>query len=288
MAASGQAAAAAGISADQMKTMLGQYDALQAIGFSVGAADAGFQVKAVTLGDLPGNGTGTATLLASAPANSLLFADVAGFGASFKQMMGVYDGIPQVSSTFDQIKATTGIDARADLTALLSGELAVSVADGAPVKGELLLKPTDPAAAAAALEEIVTGLGKAGLPPAQPLPDGGEGGMIDVQGAQVAWRHDGDLVSIGMQTGGAKPAGGLADSAAFQRVAGAAGMSGDQAMLLYADVPGLMAWAQRQQQTPSTASDAEALANVKALGGLLAFGKGGDSTLFLEVPPPSG
>jgi len=64
------------------------------------------------------------------------------------------------------------------------------------------------------------------------------------------------------------PSGGLGASDRFKQVANAAKLPDDVTALLYADVPGLVDLAQR---TGGDQIPAEALANIRALGGVLAW-----------------
>jgi hypothetical protein len=267
----GGAAAAA-----QLGPMLAQLQGVQALGFSAGATDAGFQISSAVVGTLP-TPSGAVTLLGSLPANSLAAFDSVGADATSTQL-GTYLQNPQVATALDQLKQRTGIDVATDLPPLLTGEIAAYAAPGTPVSGAILLKPKDPDAATAALDRIVAGLEKGGMPAPKPLPDGAHGGIVDVGSTQISWRRDGDVITIGYQTGGAATVGGLASAPDFQRTASAAGMQGDQPMVLYANVPAIAKLAN---------PPAEAQPNLAALGGLLAWTSGEASTLFLEVPPPA-
>jgi hypothetical protein len=184
-------------------------------------------------------------------------------------------------------EAATGLSLEQDVLPLLSGEAGVYVAGGAPASGALLLQPKDANAAAASLNKITAAITKVGgdnAPTFAPLPSG-EGQIAQVDGGhQVSWVHDGDLIAIGVDTGGKPPAGGLATSDSFKSVAGAAKLPADVTALLYADVPGLVDLAQRAsgKQAP-----ADALANVRALGGLLAWatvdGDVASSDVYVQV-----
>ena len=98
--------------------------------------------------------------------------------------------------------------------------------------------------------------------------------------------RDGDLLAIGFDTGGVAPAGGLADSDAFRTASDAAKLPDKVGALLYADVPGLVNLAQRSggEQVP-----ADALANIQALGGVLAWSTQEDGVakgeLYVQVQP---
>jgi hypothetical protein len=197
-------------------------------------------------------------------------------GSANASTLSTYLANPQVQAALAQVKQRTGIDVATDLPPLLSGEIAAYAAPGAPVSGALLLKPTDPDAASAALDRIVAGLQKNGMPAPAPLPDGAHGGIITEGKTQISWRRDGDIITIGYGTGGAATIGGLASAPSFQRTASAAGMQGDQGNVVFADIPSILKLA----HPPATAQ-----ADLGVLGGLLAFGGSGAQTLFLEVPP---
>jgi hypothetical protein len=274
VAAAGSQAGGAAAAASQLGPMLDQLSGVQALGVAAGATDTGFQVHGAVVGTVP-TASGHATLLSSLPANSLAALDTV-MGSASSSTLNTYLQNPQVQTALAQVKQRTGIDVAADLPVLLSGEIAAYAAPGTPVSGALLLKPADPDAASAALDRIVAGLQKNGMPAPAPLPDGAHGGIITEGSTQISWRRDGDVITIGYGTGGAATIGGLESSPGFQRTVSAGGMQGDQANVVFADLPGILKLAH-----PS----ADTQADLGVLGGLLAFGGSEAQTLFLEVPP---
>src|SRR4051794_11580913 len=260
----------------QVDQALKQLEAIRAVAYSAGADDGGFRVRSATLldparaKDLKMTAAAPLTLLDRAPADALLFAGVPGLG-QLDQVVQSLKANPQVGQAIASMEAATGLSLQNDVLALLSGEAGLYVAGGAPASGALLLLPKDAAAAATPLTKItsaVSKLGGADAPQFAPLPQG-EGQIADTgNGHKVSWVHDGDLIAIGVDTGGAPPAGGLGSSDHFSQAADAAKLPDKVTGLLYADVPGLVDLAQRTggHQVP-----AEALANIRALGGVLAW-----------------
>ena len=289
-------AGAKGLPPAQVDQALSRLEALRAIAFSAGADDNGFRLHMSTLLDqaktkaLKGVESSELALLDRAPADALLYAGTPGFGDTLaKSVADATAANPEVAQGIAGFEAMTGLSVTGDLLPLLSGELGLYVSGGAPAKGALLLLPKDPTAAAASLKKITAAVGKAGtsganVPKFAPLPTG-EGEIATVDGHDVSWLHDGDLIAIGFDTGGVPPAGGLASSDRFRSVHDAAKAPDKVGALLYADVPGLVALAQRSGagQVP-----AEALANIQALGGVLAWSTQedgvGKSELYVQVP----
>jgi hypothetical protein len=260
----------------QVDQALSRLEAIRAVAFSAGADDGGFRVRAATLldparaKDFTSTPAASLKLLDKAPADSLVFAGVPGLGQLDQVVQGLKVN-PQVDGAISSMEAATGLSLQDDVLSLLSGETGLYLAGGAPPSGALMLLPKDPAAAAASLTKITAAISKLGgsdVPPIAPLPQG-EGQIADAgDGHKVSWVRDGDLIAIGVDTGGAPPTGGLGSSDRFSQAADAAKLPDEVTGLLYADVPGLVDLAQRTggEQIP-----AEALANIRALGGVLAW-----------------
>ncbi|MDX6377496.1 MAG: hypothetical protein QOE98_1799 [Gaiellaceae bacterium] len=260
----------------QVDQALSQLEALRAIAFSAGADDGGLRLrvsalldeaKAKQLGQTP---SAELKLLDRAPADALVYAGTPGWGDALDKAIASATSDPEVAQGIAGFEAMTGLTLKGDVLPLLSGEAGLYVSGGAPAKGALLLQPKDATAAAASLTRITAAIAKqggAGAPTFAPLPTG-EGQITTLEGHDVSWLHAGDLIALGFDTGGVAPAGGLAGSDGFRSVSGAAKLPGKVGALLYADIPGLVALAQRAggEQVP-----AEALANIRALGGLLAW-----------------
>jgi hypothetical protein len=292
VALAGQQAGQAQLPAAQVNQALNQLDAIRAIAFSAGADAGGFRLHASTLLD-PGRAkdlkmpaAAPLQLLDRAPADAVVFAGVPGLG-ELGQAVASLKSSPQIGQAVSMAEAATGLSLEQDVLPLFSGEAGAYLAGGAPPSGAVLLLPKDANAAAASLNKITGAVAKVGgdsAPKFTPLP-GGNGQIATLQGGhQLSWVHDGDLIAIGVDTGGKPPAGGLGSSDAFKSVAGAAKLPTDVTGLLYADIPGLVDLAQR---TTGKAVPAEALANVRALGGLLAWSSGdqnvAQSDLYLQV-----
>ena len=294
-----EAAAGAGGRAQpaaQVDQALSQLEALRAIAFSAGADDNGFRLRVSTLLDeakakqLQSIPSKSLALLDKAPANALVYAGSPGFGDSLsKSVADLTAANPEVAQGIAGVEAMTGLSVTNDVLPLLSGELGLYVSGGAPAKGALLLQPKDAAAATASLKKITAAVAKqaAGDPSAPkfaPLP-AGDGEVATVQGHDLSWLHDGDLIALGLDTGGVAPGGGLAASDRFRGVRDAAELPDQVAALLYADIPGLVTLAQR---TGGDRVPADVLANIRALGGLLAWstqdGGVAKGELYLQVP----
>ncbi len=278
----------------QVDKALSQLEALRAIAFSVGADDNGFRFRASTLLDaaktkqLETVTSSQLTLLDRAPADALLYAGSPGLGDGIGTTINdLTASNPQVAQGIAGVEAMTGLSVANDIVPLLSGELGLYVSGGAPAKGALLLKPKDAAAGAASLTKITAAVAKQGgekAPTFAPLP-AGEGQIATVDGHDLSWLHDGELIAIGFDTAGVAPAGGLGGSDRFRSARDAAKVPDKVAALLYADVQGLVTLAQR---TRGDAVPADAVANIRALGGVLAWstqdGGIGKSELYVQVP----
>ncbi len=270
-------AAGAKLPTAQVDQALSQLEAIRAIAFSAGADDGGFRMRASTLLDeakAKQLGTMEAAelkLLDHAPADALVFAGTPGAGEALdKAITDATAANPEVAQGIAGIEAMTGLSVQNDIVPLLSGEVGAYVSGGAPAKGAVLLLPKDATAAAASLTKITAAISKQGgaeAPTFAPAPSG-TGQVAKVDGHVVSWAQDGDLIALGFDTGGVAPGGGLADSDAFRSVSDAAKLPDKVGALLYADIPGLVNLAQRTggEQVP-----ADALANIQALGGMLAW-----------------
>lgn len=294
-AAAAQGGKASGLPATQVDQALAQLEAIRAVAFSAGADDGGFRLRVATLLDeakakqLGGMQGAPLKLLDRAPADALVFAGTPGFGDALDTAItNATASNPEVAQGIAGVEAMTGLSVQSDVLPLLSGEAGVYVSGGAPAKGALLLLPKDPAAAAASLTRITAAISKPGGAdePATtfaPVPFG-EGQVAEVGGHDLSWLHDGDLIALGFDTAGAAPGGGLGDSVAFRGVSDAAKLPDKVGALLYADLPGLVNLARRTrgEQVP-----ADALANIQALGGLLAWSTQDDGVakgeLYLQV-----
>jgi hypothetical protein len=210
-------------------------------------------------------------LLDRAPADALVFAGTPGLGGAIdKAITNATAANPEVAQGIAGMEAMTGLSVQNDIVPLLSGEIGAYVSGGAPAKGAVLLLPKDAAAGAASLTKITAAISKAGVeaaPTFAPVPSG-EGQVAKVDGHDLSWVRDGDLLALGFDTGGVAPGGGLAGSDAFRSASAAAKLPGKVGALLYADIPGLVNLAQRSGGEPVPA---EALANIQALGGALAW-----------------
>lgn len=113
---------------------------------------------------------------------------------------------PDIAGTVDQLRALAafglGIDIDGDLLPLLDGEVGVAVhglADAAP-SGALLLRPTDPAAAAEALERVTSALESRGSAVERATVAGTEVVTLQVPEVDlpVSWAAVDDLLILGL------------------------------------------------------------------------------------------
>lgn len=115
------------------------------------------------------------------------------------------DQSPDAAATIDQLRALAafglGIDVDSDLLPLLDGEVGVAlrgVASGTPA-GAVLLRPTDPAAAAEALDRVVGALESRGSAADRAQVAGVEVVTVEVpQVGSVSWAVADELVVLGL------------------------------------------------------------------------------------------
>jgi Protein of unknown function (DUF3352) len=276
---------AAALPEAELENAIRDLQALRAMTFSLGADDDGVRFRAVTLVDEAkaaelGVTDGEVTLDAQVPADALAFVGGRVGDKALRAAITQMTAEPEAKEGIAQFESMLGVSLADDIVPMLSGEAGLYVAPGATVKAGLLLKPADPAAAAMTLGKITTGAGAAGIA-FGPLSDGAEGQIGSVQEMDVSWRRDGDVIAVGVGTGGAAPAGG-ADERLLE-LRRAAGTPDSLASLLFVDVAGLVAFA----RTTGEEIPAEAAANLAPLGGLIAWGAtdGGRSTTdaFLQI-----
>ncbi len=220
----------------------------------------------------------TITLLNHAPANAVAFIDEP-LGDTAKQA-GVMLQNPAVSGQLSAVESATGLSVVNDILPLLTGEMALVVSGGVPIGGSVLLRPTDVAAGSSTMHKITAAITK--LQPDQtfsPLPGGVDGEQTMASGAAVTWSRAGDVLAIGMNTGGAVPGPGLESSAHYARTAANAHLAKDLSLLMWfdparlADMPGV---------------PASSTAGLRSVDGVVVWSghdKGVTGGFYVDIPP---
>jgi hypothetical protein len=220
------------------------------------------------------------TLTSMVPADAFLFLGTkfttpGGFTNSFAQGLG-----GSRSQQLKQFEQLTGISIQRDIAPLFSGELLLYAAPGLPARGALLLKPADPAAAAAGLERLTAFAARArpGLR-IRPLGGGRQGQSLELSpGFTFTWeRTAGGLIAIGNDTAaGSKPSAPLVQSAGYTSLLHKAQVPAGANVLAYVSVPGIL------QLVPIAVNP-----NLRHVGGIVEWGSrsGNDISfgLFAEV-----
>lgn len=278
---------APGTSAQQLATLTKALGSLDSASFSMFASAGGynsvFHVH-VKDGADPGlfgaQSMPSLTLTSMVPADAFLFLGTkfstpGGFTNSFTQGLGGGG-----SSQLKQFEQLTGLSIQRDIAPLFSGELLLYAAPGLPARGALLLKPADPAAAAAGLERLTAFAAHArpGLH-IKPLGDGRQGQSLELSpGFTFTWERTADgLIAIGNDTAaGSKPGAPLVESSGYTSLLSKAQVPAGANVLAYLSVPGIL------QLVPTTVDP-----NLRHLGGILEWGSrdGNDISfgLFTEV-----
>jgi hypothetical protein len=290
MASSLAGSAATGAAADALEKAVDQVRALRSVAMSVGADDNGLKLRVIESVDPSRKGSlptgGSTTLLDRAPADAVAFADTTGLGAGIDEALASYRALPAFARVEQQVATATGLSLTTDILPLLSGELALYVDGTTPPHGGLILKPADAARGAKTMHALTAAITK--LQPTTTftaLPGGVDGEATTTNGHQVSWLRDGDILTVGLDTGGTVPAGGLAKAPGFSRTATAAGLPGEVSGLAWVDPAGIG----RLVPAGGDPKQAQALKTFGALGGLLAWTTGTASemtlTAYLAVPP---
>ncbi len=273
----------------QLEQAIRQLEALRAVSFSLGATDGGVRLSSTTLVDeakaaefgLPE--AGSVTLDDLAPADALAFAGGRVGEQALRAAIAQIENDAEVKEGVAQIESTFGLSLANDVIPLLAGEVGLYVAEGAPVKGGLLLRPRDAAAAAQTLTKVTAAVAttSGGAVTFGPLPDGAEGQLGQIEAFDVSWRRDGDVIAIGVGTAGAAPGGGAGERMLDLRRA--AGTPDEMSSLVHLDIPRLVAFAERS----GAEIEEDVAANLAPFGGFIAWGSsdGGRSTMnaFLQI-----
>ena len=161
-----------------------------------------------------------------------------------------------------QLEQLTGISVANDVAPIFSGELLLYAAPGLPARGSLLLKPSDPDAAATGLRHIMAFVARS-----QPelhvrdLPAGREGQSLELSpGFTFTWeRKPGGLIAIGNDTAaGTDPGQSLLESPDYTSLLAKAEVPDGATVAAFVSIPGIL-----------KLYPAEVDPNVRPLGGVL-------------------
>ena len=271
----------------QVSQVAAQVKGIRSLGFSLGATDNGLRMRSTVL--LNGSATNipnayTPELLSHVPANSWFAASFGDIGSSAQSAADQAIGAnPAAQKQVAQVETMLGIKL-ADVYALFSGENALYAGPGAPVSAGLILHPADAAKGATTLRALTKLLTTQGIK----FDDTADGQSALIQGFAARWRTVGDDIGIGTDAAvGDAVKNSIVDSATFKNVLSEDGVdSGSKTLgLAYVDVPSLVNLGTAFGAF-NGASNAEAVANLKHIGGVLFWaGRDGDtvtSDVFVE------
>ena len=161
-----------------------------------------------------------------------------------------------------QLEQITGLSVANDIAPIFSGELLLYAAPGLPARGALLIKPSDPDAAATGLRHIMAFVARS-----QPelhvhdLPAGREGQSLELpSGFTFTWeRKPGGLIAIGNDTAaGTDPGQSLLESPDYTSLLAKAEVPDGATVAAFVSIPGIL-----------KLYPAEVDPNVRPLGGVL-------------------
>lgn len=242
---------------------------IKSAGFAVWAVPDGYRAT-VQVATVPGASSSIAqslqqnpTLGTLVPAGSFLYLD--GFGS--QQTFGQTFSQPSTKAQLQELQQVTGISFAHDVLPLLTGEIAAYAGPGqSGTPGfALLLKPADPAAAQAALTNLIHRITEL------------EGGSAQTA-AFLRWAHRDGVFAIGSDLSAVQGTSNtpLPGSPAWNALLSAAGAPGDARISLYVQVPQLLALFPIEQNE-----------NLTHVGGILAWSTvAGDQVsgnLFVQV-----
>jgi uncharacterized protein DUF3352 len=231
-----------GFDAAQIQQVAKALDKINSASFAFWATDGGFNATfRVTAKDSNGGG-----LLDGVTFNSslsdLIPSDAFGylaFKGSDRQVEEQFKGNPML----DAFEHQTGISLLNDVVPLFTGEGVLYAGPGLPFRGALMLDPSHPEAAKAALTRLVGSVAKLERDiRVTDLPGGGQ--QIELSpGLSLFWRQipGGPLVLGNDEAAGAVPADALLDSSAYQTLLEKAGV-GDGTVNFYLDVPSTLSF----------------------------------------------
>jgi uncharacterized protein DUF3352 len=219
--------------------------------------------------------SGDLTLTSLVPADAFLFVGSKLTGDAFKKALDQsLNGAG--AGQLNQLEQITGLSFANDIAPLFSGELLLYAAPGLPVRGALLLKPSDPDAAAAGLRHIMAFAARA-----QPglrihdLSGGREGQSLEVSpGFTFTWeRKPGGLIAIGNDTAaGTDPGQALVESPDYTSLLAKADVPDGATVAAYVSIPGIL------KLVPT-----EIDPNLRPLGGVLEWSSRNGNDLSIGV-----
>jgi hypothetical protein len=180
----------------------------------------------------------------------------------------------------NQLEQMTGLSVQHDIAPLFSGELLLYAAPGLPARGALLLKPSDPDAAATGLRHLVDFAARSqpGLR-VHDLTGGRVGQSLELSpGFTFTWeRKPGGLIVIGNDTAaGTDPGQSLLESPAYTSLLASAGVPDGATVAAYVSIPGILSLVPTEVDP-----------NLRPLGGVLEWSarNGNDISVgvFVEV-----
>jgi hypothetical protein len=267
----------------QVQKLASSLNSLDSLTFAAWASQDGYHLSVRTTlkpgsdGSLFAGQTQPSTLAPLVPDDAFAFLAFANYGDYLKQALD--SGAPGMAQQLQLFERQTGLSVDNDLIPLLSGQELLYAAPGVPVRAALLLKPTDPQAAAATMHKIATLVVKS-VPNAtlQPLASG-DGEQISLSnGLAVTWRLTANgLIAVGNdQAAGDAPSSSLLSSAAYKDLLSRAGVPSGAAVPLYFNLSGLL------KLLPVSTDP-----NLEHLGSVLAWsshdGNDYSSDLFVQV-----
>jgi hypothetical protein len=267
----------------QVQKLATSLNSLDSLTFAAWASQDGYRVSVRTTlkpgadGSLFTGQTQPSALAPLVPDDAFAFLAFANYGDYLKQALD--SGAPGMAQQLQLFEQQTGLSVDNDLIPLLSGQELLYAAPGVPVRAALVLKPSDPQAAAVTMHKIAALVVKS-VPGAtlQPLASGDDEQIALSNGFAVTWRLTADgLIAVGNdQAAGDAPASPLLSSAAYKDLLSRAGGPSGAAVPFYFDVPGLL------KLLPLSADP-----NLEHLGGVLLWsshdGDDYSSDLFVQV-----
>jgi hypothetical protein len=272
-----------GSGGDQVQKLASSLNSLDSLTFAAWATQDGYHLSLRTTlkpgsdGSLFTGQTQPSTLTPLVPDDAFAFLAFANYGDYLKQALD--SGAPGMAQQLQRFEQQTGLSVDNDLIPLLSGQELFYAAPGVPVRAALLLKPSDPQAAAATMHKIAALVVKS-VPNAtlQPLASG-DGEQISLSnGLAVTWRLTANgLIAVGNdQAAGDAPSSPLLSSAAYKDLLSRAGVPSGAAVPLYFNLAGLL------KLLPVSTDP-----NLEHLGSVLAWsshdGNDYSSDLFVQV-----
>jgi hypothetical protein len=239
-----------GAAAPQLKAVTDSLSWMDSASFAMFASSGGYNMVGhvhVKDGADPGlyglQSTARLTLPSLVPADAFLFfgSQLPGdaFTKAFTQGFNSSNG-----GQLSQLEQATGLSVKRDIAPLFSGELLLYAAPGLPVRGSLVLKPSNPDAAAAGLRHLMefATRSRAGLH-VHDLGGGRDGQSLELSpGYTFTWeRKPGGLIAIGNDTAAGTPPGQpLVASPDYAGLLAKAGVPTGATVSAFLSVPGIL------------------------------------------------